>query len=56
MLGDDDGRSRAACISLDKPANFRDPHHPEDPPSHVLVMSRTPGGTGPAGGHQHRQV
>lgn len=31
-----------AMFSLDEPPNFRDPHHPEVAPSHVLRMSSRP--------------
>ncbi|MCA9281280.1 MAG: DUF255 domain-containing protein [Phycisphaerales bacterium] len=42
VLGDDDGAFACRVYSLDKTANFRDPHHPDDPPSHVLVMGARP--------------
>jgi len=31
-----------ALYGLDRPANFRDPHHPEDPPAWVLRMDDRP--------------
>lgn len=34
--------SMPAALGLDRPANFRDPHHPDDPPAWVLRLSERP--------------
>ncbi len=41
-LGDEDARFAARVYSVDRGANFRDPHHPNDTPASVLVMPARP--------------
>lgn len=42
VLAEQDAEFAARVFGLDNPANFRDPHHPDDPPSHVLAMPARP--------------
>jgi uncharacterized protein YyaL (SSP411 family) len=42
VLGAEDAKLAAAVYGLDRGPNFRDPHHPEEPMTNVLVMVDRP--------------
>jgi hypothetical protein len=44
VLGEEEGRWAAKVYGLDSGPNFRDPHHPDEPPSNILFLAERPEG------------